>query len=218
MENIEQRVKKIVAEQLGVNEADIKNESSFVERPRRRLARHRRARDGARGGVRDRDPRRGSREDHDRAAGDRLHQAHLQEYRSPSARAAVGAVDARARHRVHVASHARVVVTGLGIVSPVGIGVDEAWSNILAGQLRHRAGSRASTRRAFPSQIAGEVKDFDVTQVPVARRKRAATTPSSTTASSPTMEAIDDAGLDGSTRRHASASACASARASAACR
>jgi acyl carrier protein len=31
VENIEQRVKKIVAEQLGVNEADIKNESSFVD-------------------------------------------------------------------------------------------------------------------------------------------------------------------------------------------
>ncbi len=30
MENIEQRVKKIVAEQLGVSEADVKNESSFV--------------------------------------------------------------------------------------------------------------------------------------------------------------------------------------------
>ncbi|HVK53978.1 MAG TPA: acyl carrier protein [Burkholderiales bacterium] len=30
MENIEQRVKKIVAEQLGVNEADVKFESSFV--------------------------------------------------------------------------------------------------------------------------------------------------------------------------------------------
>ena len=30
MENIEQRVKKIVAEQLGVNEADVKIESSFV--------------------------------------------------------------------------------------------------------------------------------------------------------------------------------------------
>ncbi|MBU3575179.1 acyl carrier protein [Polynucleobacter sp. UK-Mo-2m-Kol15] len=30
MDNIEQRVKKIVAEQLGVSEADIKNESSFV--------------------------------------------------------------------------------------------------------------------------------------------------------------------------------------------
>jgi len=30
MDSIEQRVKKIVAEQLGVNEADVKNESSFV--------------------------------------------------------------------------------------------------------------------------------------------------------------------------------------------
>ena len=31
MENIEQRVKKIVAEQLGVNEGDIKNEANFVD-------------------------------------------------------------------------------------------------------------------------------------------------------------------------------------------
>ena len=31
MENIEQRVKKIVAEQLGVNEAEVKVESSFVD-------------------------------------------------------------------------------------------------------------------------------------------------------------------------------------------
>lgn len=31
MSNIEQQVKKIVAEQLGVNEADVKNESSFQD-------------------------------------------------------------------------------------------------------------------------------------------------------------------------------------------
>ena len=31
MENIEQRVKKIVAEQLGVSEGEVKNESSFVD-------------------------------------------------------------------------------------------------------------------------------------------------------------------------------------------
>ncbi|KIA82060.1 acyl carrier protein [Chromobacterium amazonense] len=31
MENIEARVKKIVAEQLGVNEAEVKTESSFVD-------------------------------------------------------------------------------------------------------------------------------------------------------------------------------------------
>ncbi|MCX7183975.1 MAG: acyl carrier protein [Nitrosomonadaceae bacterium] len=31
MENVEQRIKKIVAEQLGVNEAEVNNESSFVD-------------------------------------------------------------------------------------------------------------------------------------------------------------------------------------------
>jgi acyl carrier protein len=31
MENVEQRIKKIVAEQLGVNEAEVKNEYSFVD-------------------------------------------------------------------------------------------------------------------------------------------------------------------------------------------
>ena len=31
MENLEQRVKKVVAEQLNINEADIKNESSFID-------------------------------------------------------------------------------------------------------------------------------------------------------------------------------------------
>ena len=31
MDSVEQRVKRIVAEQLGVNEADIKNESAFVD-------------------------------------------------------------------------------------------------------------------------------------------------------------------------------------------
>lgn len=31
MDDIEQRVKKVIAEQLSINEADIKNESSFIE-------------------------------------------------------------------------------------------------------------------------------------------------------------------------------------------
>ena len=31
MENLEQRVKKVVAEQLNINEADIKNESAFID-------------------------------------------------------------------------------------------------------------------------------------------------------------------------------------------
>ncbi len=58
-------------------------------------------------------------------------------------------------------SRRRVVVTGLGLVCPVGNGVDEAWQNVIAG----RSGITRITRfdaTAFPSRIAGEVKGFDV--------------------------------------------------------
>ena len=57
-------------------------------------------------------------------------------------------------------SKRRVVVTGLGIVSPVGIGITDAWSNIVAG----RSGIGSITRfesSALPTRIAGEVKNFD---------------------------------------------------------
>jgi 3-oxoacyl-[acyl-carrier-protein] synthase II len=60
-------------------------------------------------------------------------------------------------------SRRRIVVTGLGIVSPVGIGVTEAWPSIVAG----RSGIARITRfdaSAFPSRIAGEVKGFDVSR------------------------------------------------------
>lgn len=60
-------------------------------------------------------------------------------------------------------SRRRVVITGLGIISPVGTGVQEAWSNILAG----KSGIGRITRfdaSGFASQVAGEVKGFDVTQ------------------------------------------------------
>lgn len=60
-------------------------------------------------------------------------------------------------------SKRRVVITGLGIVSPVGIGVQENWANIQAG----KSGITRITRfdpSVFASQIAGEVKGFDVSQ------------------------------------------------------
>jgi 3-oxoacyl-[acyl-carrier-protein] synthase II len=59
-------------------------------------------------------------------------------------------------------SKRRVVVTGLGMVSPVGNDVATAWANITAG----RSGIGLLTHfdtTAFPTRIAGEVRDFDPT-------------------------------------------------------
>ncbi|MEP6482888.1 MAG: beta-ketoacyl-ACP synthase II [Rudaea sp.] len=57
-------------------------------------------------------------------------------------------------------SKRRVVITGLGIVSPVGNDVATAWKNILAGHsgIGPVTHFDAST---FPTKIAGEVRDFD---------------------------------------------------------
>jgi 3-oxoacyl-[acyl-carrier-protein] synthase II len=57
----------------------------------------------------------------------------------------------------------RVVVTGLGTVSPVGNDVETAWKNVVAGisgigTISHFDAS------AFPTRIAGEVRDFDAAQ------------------------------------------------------
>ena len=57
-------------------------------------------------------------------------------------------------------SKRRVVVTGLGLITPVGIGVAESWANIINGQ----SGIGKITKfdcSSFPSQVAGEVKNFD---------------------------------------------------------
>lgn len=58
-------------------------------------------------------------------------------------------------------SKRRVVITGLGIISPVGNNITEAWASITAG----KSGITKITRfdaSNFASRIAGEVKEFDV--------------------------------------------------------
>ncbi len=55
----------------------------------------------------------------------------------------------------------RVVVTGLGIISPLGNAVQEAWDNALAGKPGITRITRFDPSR-LASQIAGEVKGFDV--------------------------------------------------------
>ena len=57
-------------------------------------------------------------------------------------------------------SKRRIAVTGLGLVTPVGIGVTESWKNIIQGV----SGISRITKfdpSNFSSQIAGEVKNFD---------------------------------------------------------
>jgi len=55
----------------------------------------------------------------------------------------------------------RVVVTGLGIVCPIGNAVQQAWDSALAGKPGITRITRFDASR-LSSQIAGEVKDFDV--------------------------------------------------------
>jgi 3-oxoacyl-[acyl-carrier-protein] synthase II len=88
----------------------------------------------------------------------------------------------------------RVVVTGLGIVSPVGIGIAQSWAHIVAG----KSGISRITRfdpSAFSSQIAGEVRGFDVSQyLPAKEARRMDTFIHYGMAAG--IEAIKDAGLE----------------------
>ncbi|HEX5394306.1 MAG TPA: beta-ketoacyl-ACP synthase II [Rhodocyclaceae bacterium] len=58
-------------------------------------------------------------------------------------------------------SRRRVVVTGIGIISPVGNTVSETWENIIAGKSGVGPITRFDTSN-FSARIAGEVKGFDV--------------------------------------------------------
>ena len=54
----------------------------------------------------------------------------------------------------------RVVVTGLGLITPLGIGVDSSWKNILNG-ISGITNITKFNASDFKSQVAGEVKDFN---------------------------------------------------------
>jgi len=57
----------------------------------------------------------------------------------------------------------RVVVTGVGLITPLGTGTEKSWENLLDG----RSGIRKITQfdaTHFPCQVAGEVPDFEINQ------------------------------------------------------
>jgi 3-oxoacyl-[acyl-carrier-protein] synthase II len=91
-------------------------------------------------------------------------------------------------------SRRRVVVTGMGIVSPVGVGLFAAWDSIRNA----RSGVGPITRfdsSTFPTRIAAEVKDFDVGKYLSAKEARRYDTFIHYGLVA-TMEAVSDAGLD----------------------
>jgi 3-oxoacyl-[acyl-carrier-protein] synthase II len=87
----------------------------------------------------------------------------------------------------------RVVVTGLGLVTPVGNNVQESWSNLLAGQ----SGIQTITKfdaSAFACQFAGEVKGFSIEDyIPAKEARHMDTFIHYGLAAS--MQAVRDAGL-----------------------
>jgi len=90
-------------------------------------------------------------------------------------------------------SKRRVVVTGLGVVSPVGNGIQEAWPNLLAG----KGGVGPITRfdaSPLPTRIAAEVKNFNAAGwMPLKETRRSDTFIHYGLAA--TRMALDDAGL-----------------------
>src|ERR1700694_3560728 len=57
----------------------------------------------------------------------------------------------------------KVVITGLGAITPLGNSVDEFWKNIVAGKSGAGAITKFDTSK-FKTRFGCEVKEFDVTQ------------------------------------------------------
>lgn len=91
-------------------------------------------------------------------------------------------------------SKRRVVVTGLGMVSPVGLDVDSSWKNILAGKSGIATIEHLDTE-GFPVRFGGSVKDFDVTKIMSKKEARKMDTFIHYGIAA-AKEAIEDAGLE----------------------
>ncbi|RUM90560.1 MAG: beta-ketoacyl-[acyl-carrier-protein] synthase II [Thermovibrio sp.] len=88
----------------------------------------------------------------------------------------------------------RVVITGLGVVSPVGSTVEKFWDNITKG----KSGIERITKfdaEGFPVQIAGEVKDFDPSAY-FDRKEIRRTDPFIQFAVGASVQAVESSGLD----------------------
>jgi 3-oxoacyl-[acyl-carrier-protein] synthase II len=88
----------------------------------------------------------------------------------------------------------RVVVTGMGIITPLGSDLKQYWQALLAGQCGIERISRFDVSD-YPTKIAAEVKDFDVTKY-LDKKEARRMDLSEQYAVSAAQNAIDDSGLD----------------------
>ena len=89
----------------------------------------------------------------------------------------------------------RVVITGMGIVTPLGINLEKTWANLIRAQsgVDYITLFDAST---FPVRIAGEVKDFDFSSTPVPEELGHFTGRATSFCLAATEQAIKDADLN----------------------
>ena len=155
-DDIEEKVKKIIFEQLEVAPEQGEARGVVHRRSQGRLAGRRRAGARARGGVQaSRSPTRTP----SRSRPSRTPSTTSR--RTPSKRRDRAARRAPGGRRDDMAR--RVVVTGIGLVTPLGIGTEETWQALLAG----KSGIGPITHfdhTDFATHFAGEVKDFDPTR------------------------------------------------------
>ncbi len=91
----------------------------------------------------------------------------------------------------------RVVVTGLGIVSPVGNSIEDAWSTVLAGKSGIRP-IESFDASDFATKFAGFIKDFDIEQYMSPKESRKCD-PFIQYGIAAAVQAVRDAKLDGET-------------------
>ncbi len=93
----------------------------------------------------------------------------------------------------------RVVITGLGVVAPNGIGKETFWQNLIAGKSAVDY-IHAFDASDYPSKVAAEVRDFDPADFMLARRTRHRGR-FAQFAVAATKLALKDSGIDGSAPR-----------------
>ena len=91
-------------------------------------------------------------------------------------------------------SKRRVVITGMGIVSPVGSKLEQAWSNVCNGVSGTQLIDHFDAS-SFPTRIAGIVKDFDVDAY-ISPKEQRKNDPFVHYGVAATVDAIKDAGLE----------------------